>query len=120
MAGAITSGPGKARAWQESMSSASPWASLARVLAVAGATTNPSASWPGSKWPNTAESFSNMSAYTGAAPSASKDRGVTNLCAPAVNVALTWTPVFCSKRNSSRDLNADTLPLTPRWMRLPR
>jgi hypothetical protein len=44
MAGATSLGPAKARAWQESMSSASPKASFAMVLAEAGTMTMASAS----------------------------------------------------------------------------
>ncbi len=61
MAGAIISGPAKARACAESISEAAPRASLAMAFAEAGAIIIAPSFIPGSRWANTSEPVSNIS-----------------------------------------------------------
>ena len=93
IAGAITTGPGKARHWAERISSAEPVARRARVVADAGAMTNTSASPPGVRCPKGSalpvSEPPNMLVYTASACSEVKVSGVTKCCAACVRVTLT-------------------------------
>ena len=133
IAGATSTGHVAASAQLVRRLSASPWASLAIVLADAGAIevgvgvahelevagrVVRGGSWPG-KAPR-AGSRSNSPVSTGAPVSAAKDAAPTNRCAVGVWITRTAWPAFVARRTSSSALYAAMPPLTPRRRRAMR
>jgi hypothetical protein len=130
MAGATTSGAVFASAALVSRLSASPPASLAIVLAEAGATTSASqratssrceiASWSGAGSPGNAPragSASNSSTSTGAPVTPSNVARPTNRRLAGVWITRTEWPAFAASLTSSTALYAAIPPLTPSRIR---
>ena len=88
MAGAMPTGPAKARSCVLSMSWARPAAMRAMRFAEAGATSRAWQLCPGSRCAKVSSPV-NISGYTGLAPREEKSRGLTKCCAPEVSVAET-------------------------------
>ena len=105
IAGATTRGAVVARHRVERRSSASPWASRASTLAVAGATSTRSAHRASSMCPIPASACSSSSSQcTGLDESAWKVNGATNSRAPAVITTLTSNSLSRNRRTRSAAL----------------
>ena len=130
MAGATITGQVAASAALVRRLSASPWASLARVFALAGATRKASALRTSSRWlagscsgtacPGNAPrsgSRSHSCTRTGAPVSAANDGAPTKRCAAGVWTTRTACPPFVARRTTSSALYAAIPPVTPRRMR---
>ncbi len=105
MAGATSTGVSVASSTVVARSSARPAAILARMSALAGATTSRSASRDSWMWPISASSVSEKSSrYTLSSLSAATDSGVTNCSAALVRTQRTEAPRSRRRRISSRHL----------------
>src|SRR5689334_15538969 len=118
IAGANTTGHRAVSSVLVSRSSASPWAALARMSAVAGATTTRSALCPIRTCGTTCTSVQ-TSVETGLPDSAAQVGAPTNSSAAAVGTTVTSCPDSVNRRSSSAALYAAMPPETPRTTRVP-
>ncbi|CAM5486094.1 hypothetical protein STANM309S_04797 [Streptomyces tanashiensis] len=103
MAGAKTTGQRAVSSVLVSRSSARPWAALASMSAVAGATTTRSAAWPIRTW-GTSWTESHTSVETGLPESADQVAAPTKCSAESVGTTRTSWPDSVSLRSSSHAL----------------
>src|SRR5690606_6595349 len=107
IAGARASGAVVARQRVVTRSSAKPWASLARVSAVAGATRTRVAQRASSICPIAASAAGSQSEVRTASPDSAWNVVAPTKCvAPCVIATLTWAPASRSRRTRSADLYA--------------
>src|SRR5690606_5682389 len=120
MAGATATGAVVARHRVATRSSARPWASLAMVLAVAGATITCCAQRASSRWPIAASApASHSEVRTGRCDAAWKVWAPTNRCAASVIATCTVAPASRRRRTSSTALYAAIPPVTHNSTRRP-